>query len=107
MSNAKEEILSHLEKYGLEKDDIVYIKIRIEPSEFTSTVPNKFIEIEVKGELTEELLNELNFDYSNGYGRQELFGYIWYKDGTWSERWEYDGVEGWDYKKVPDKTVDV
>ena len=46
-------------------------------------------------------LKALNFEYNNGYGGQELYGYIWYNDGTWSERHEYDGSECWVYKKCP------
>lgn len=44
-------------------------------------------------------LSDLNYD--NGYGGQQLFGNIWYTDGTWSERGEYDGSEWWSYKKSP------
>ena len=33
-----------------------------------------------------DFLSKLNFMYDSGYGGQELFGTIWYVDGTWSER---------------------
>jgi hypothetical protein len=46
-------------------------------------------------------LRSLDFEYDGGYGIQEIFGTIWYKDGTWSERGEYDGSEWWAYKSVP------
>lgn len=46
-------------------------------------------------------IQKLNFEYDSGYGGQNLFGYIWYDDGTWSEREEYDGSEWWAYKKAP------
>lgn len=46
-------------------------------------------------------LESLNYDYDDGYGGQEVFGNIWYKDGTWSERGEYDGSEWWEYKSAP------
>ena len=46
-------------------------------------------------------LESLNYDYNDGYGGQEVFGTIWYKDGTWSERGEYDGSEWWEYKTCP------
>ena len=49
----------------------------------------------------EDFLFIIDFDYDAGYGRQNLFGYIWYTDGTWSEREEYDGLECWSYKKCP------
>lgn len=43
----------------------------------------------------------LNVKYDNGYGGQELFGTIWYADGTWSSREEYDGSEWWRHNKCP------
>jgi len=53
-----------------------------------------------EGELV-LFLQSLEFEYSDGYGGQELYGTIWYKDGTWSERGEYDGSEWWEYKSCP------
>lgn len=44
----------------------------------------------------------LDFEYHNGYGGQNFFGVIWYEDGTWSSRGEYDGSEWWEYNAVPD-----
>lgn len=46
-------------------------------------------------------LNSLDFEYDSGYGGQYLAGLIWYTDGSWSERYEYDGSECWDYKCYP------
>jgi hypothetical protein len=46
-------------------------------------------------------LNELNFDYNDGYGGQTLFGTIWYMNGQWSSRSEYDGSEWWDHQQCP------
>jgi hypothetical protein len=46
-------------------------------------------------------LDTLDFDYDNRYERRELFGTIWYKDGAWSERAEYDGSEWWSYQACP------
>jgi hypothetical protein len=49
-----------------------------------------------------KFLEEINlFIYNSGFGWQELYGYIWYNDGSWSERAEYDGSEWWEYKKCP------
>lgn len=47
-------------------------------------------------------LDQLDFEYDNGYGSQELFGIVWLKDGTWLDRWEYDGSESWKYNIVPE-----
>ena len=46
-------------------------------------------------------LDLLNFEYNSGYGSQELFGTIWYYDGTWSDRSEYDGSEEWSHNECP------
>lgn len=47
-------------------------------------------------------LDQLDFNYNSGYGSQELEGIIWYKNGSWFERGEYDGSEWWEYKKCPE-----
>lgn len=47
-------------------------------------------------------LSKLDYVYDDGYGGQELYGNIWYEDGTWSERGEYDGSEWWNHCRVPD-----
>ena len=49
----------------------------------------------------EAFLTQLDFDYYDGFGGQMLYGNIWYDNGTWSERGEYDGAEWWEYKEVP------
>lgn len=49
-----------------------------------------------------EFLSKLDFLYDSGYGGQELFGTIWFEDGTWSERGEYDGSEWWEYHQCPE-----
>ena len=46
-------------------------------------------------------LDKIDFEYDNGFGCQELFGTIWYEDGTWSSRGEYDGSEWWEYNSCP------
>lgn len=46
-------------------------------------------------------LHGLDFEYDNGYGGQELYGTIWYTDGTWSDRGEYDGSEWWMHNTCP------
>ena len=49
----------------------------------------------------DSFLSDIDFDYDSGYGGQNLFGTIWYVDGTWSERGEYDGSEWWEYRVCP------
>ena len=54
--------------------------------------------------FTKTSLDAINVDYNNGYGYQQLFGYVLFDDGTWLSRGEYDGSEWWEYNKPP--TVD-
>jgi hypothetical protein len=49
-----------------------------------------------------EFLSNIDKIYNNGYGGQELDGMIWYEDGTWTTRGEYDGSEWYEYHEVPD-----
>lgn len=60
-------------------------------------LPENFTEEEYK-----TFLSSINFEYDNGYGSQELFGTIWFKDGSWAERAEYDGSEWWEHLTVPE-----
>lgn len=46
-------------------------------------------------------LENINFEYDSRFGMQEVFGFIWYMDGTWSGRCEYDGSEWWEHRRVP------
>ena len=49
----------------------------------------------------QHFLKQINYKYDDGYGSQNLFGTIWYTDGTWSSREEYDGSEWWVYNECP------
>lgn len=95
MTNAKKEILEEVGEKEVELVRIVFGKSYYDE-------PQQVIE----GEL-EEVLPRLDFDYDCGYGGQYLYGYIWYKDGTWSERGEYDGSEWWEHKECPAKDIEI
>ena len=43
----------------------------------------------------------LDFEYDSGWGGQNLFGVVWFEDGSWLERAEYDGSEWWKHKICP------
>lgn len=49
-----------------------------------------------------KFLNDLDFEYDNGYGGQVLHGTIWMDDETWIDRGEYDGSEWWQWNFLPD-----
>ncbi len=89
--NARDELLDHIGNRDVKHVHIVYERYCN-----GSRIKDCF-----SGKL-DSVLGELNFDYDSGYGSQELFGNIWYNDGTWSERGEYDGSEWWEHKSRPD-----
>lgn len=58
-----------------------------------------------KGYTKKQLIQfwkDIDFDYDDGYGSEELGGVIWFKDGTYANRGQYDGSEWWEYHKTPD-----
>ena len=94
MTNAKKEILNEIGNKDVELIRIVF-------GCSYGDHPQKNIEGGI------EVIECLDFEYDSGYGGQELFGYIWYKDGTWSERGEYDGSEWWEHKERPALDVSI
>lgn len=63
--------------------------------------PQPIAEFKITDTDINPFLDKLDFEYDDGYGGQELFGTVWLKDGTWLERYEYDGAECWHHKKCP------
>lgn len=88
MINAKDELLEHTEGMVVEFVRIAYSKDYNERLLF------------IDGSL-DDSIKLLDFSYDNCFGRQELFGFVLYSDGTWSEREEYDGLEWWVHRKPP------
>lgn len=41
------------------------------------------------------MLPRLDVEYDAEFGSQECYGTVLLVDGSWLERWEYDGSEGW------------
>lgn len=50
----------------------------------------------------EKFLDSLDFEYDDGYGLQFLYGTIWFLNGTWGTRGEYDGSEWWEIHSRPE-----
>lgn len=44
-----------------------------------------------------------DFEYDEGHGSQEIHAnlVVVFRDGSWLERSEYDGAEGWEYRAPP------
>jgi len=103
MINAKQELLGFIGRVN------VPVKCatiqRTIPSD-SLTDPDVFKEYNLpvnhdKDDYIYGFLESLDFEYNNGYGEQELYGTIWFEDGTWADRWEYDGAEGWKLVMLP------
>lgn len=100
LCNARDEFIKHIENRTVKcasigEDEDSY---RLEAGEKA-----KRLLLSV-GHTPDEYMNfirALNFEYDDGYGGQNLFGTIWYTDGSWSERGEYDGSEWWDHRELP------
>jgi len=88
--NALKELIKELEELSKTTDNIVAIRISNDDDYFGEPL-----------EYNITTLEELNFEYDNGFGVQELYGYVLLDDNDWLERHEYDGSEWWEYKKYP------
>ena len=82
--NAQKELIEHIGDREVKR---VHITVDHYQNKTTRTIAGTLAEV----------LPWLDFEYDDGYGDQELFGNIWYADGTWSDRGEYDGAEWWEY----------
>lgn len=98
--NAKEEFLKHIGDRKV-KCALLYTELEWN-EEYThkNTKDYSLLTNFVEWQYT-NFLNSIDFNYNSGYGGQVLFGTIWYIDGTWSSRGEYDGSEWWEYNKCP------
>jgi hypothetical protein len=109
MKNALEELADHIK--DIKNRTIKCATISNDEASYIITKdlkPNINLKVNHTEEELQSFLSELNFSYDNGYGGQELFGIIWYTDGTWSERGEYDGSEWWEHHvcpKIPQELV--
>lgn len=99
MTNAKEEFLYHVEHI---ESDILAADIYKDYNygEKADTIAQ--LTVGFSQEDYDNFLTKLDFTYDSGFGGQHLFGTIWYEDGTWSSRGEYDGSEWRKYNFVPD-----
>lgn len=97
MINAKEEIMYIIEKYDYK------LKIKAAEIKYENLVSTKYIDLKVQysDEEMKQFLKELNFEYYDNHGNQNVFGIIWLIDGSWLERNQIKGVEMWVLKESP------
>lgn len=98
MTNAKQEMLKFI---GEDAVLCAYVE-RANDGKWNDVEPTIALKCGYTKDGWEGFLKALDFDYDNGYGAQMLYGKIWFKDGSWAERDEYDGSEWWAYRKRPD-----
>jgi hypothetical protein len=103
--NAKEELLGKMQQLEewLGGTKIICASINIDPYGYwddEEPKPHVLKQGHTPIEL-EEFLNSIDFEYNNGYGSQELYGTVWFTNGIWMDRHEYDGSEYWDIHKYP------
>ena len=58
----------------------------------------------------DEIMTTLNIAYDPGYGTQHVYGTVWFENGIWATRHEYDGSEGWElhvYPTVPKRVIEI
>lgn len=101
LRNAKEEFLRETQNKTVLCALIQQEDLSLDSEDFGNKINIGILQIGFSQSKLETFLEALNFQYDAGYGSQQLFGYIWYTDGTWSERGEYDGAEWWEYKSQP------
>ena len=92
--NAKEEFVRHTCTMTIK---CAYIQFIENPDDRKFFLTTGYTEDEYN-----QFLSDIDREYNNGYGGQELDGMIWYEDGTWTTRGEYDGSEWWEYHEVPE-----
>jgi len=93
--NAAEEFVDHVRFTG-KVLKCAQVKLYAYRQNDTHHLPIGFTLVELVS-----FLSSINREYDNGFGGQELYGTIWYTDGTWSTRGEYDGSEWWEHHEVP------
>src|SRR5690349_20989188 len=99
--NAKEELQDVLKGLSKIKCAIIYS----ENPEFEFVEKKEPIAKLIVGYNKNQLKNffhNLDFNYDNGFGSQELYGLVWLEDGTWLSRDEYDGAENWIHNILPE-----
>ena len=92
MTNAREEFEEH----------VLGRVVKCAVVKYYSVEPELRLHVSYTEKQYEEFLSKLNFKYDDGYGSQELDGVIWYTDGSWSTRGEYDGSEWWELNILPE-----
>ena len=100
--NAKDEFITHTSKVNAGVICALLIRKVFDSESYEYANIEYILPVNYTADEYEKFLNEINFEYDEGFGRQEIAGVIIYDDKSWSERGEYDGSEWWEYKRLPE-----
>lgn len=93
MLNARQELEEHLKEWNL---TLLAAEIQID-----NPKRNPILYPDHTEEELATFYEQLDFEYDNGYGSQNIFGILWFTNGHYSDRLEYDGSECWQYHEPP------
>lgn len=103
--NAKQKLLNKIEQINKLLNGTKMICATINTNSYNRWNDGEPISYILKQEHTplelERFLSSLDFEYHEGYGLQELYGTVWFTNGIWMDRYEYNGSEHWDIHKYP------
>lgn len=106
MTNAKAEFLRLLKQAGDYKE-LICATINVGYS-YTSEDKKPYILKRFHtSKQYEAFLHNLDQTYDEGYGGQELHGTVWFANGKWAERGEYDGSERWELHEYPEFPIEL
>lgn len=95
--NAKEEFLNLIIGMSVTCAKIEYGDIWNEEESFD----NFILPCDYTDEQFKSFIDSLDFEYDSGYGCQQIFGTVWFANGEWASRGEYDGSEWWEIHSCP------
>lgn len=101
MTNVMAELQYALDKFCYRWEDIEWAVIDLELGGFNTK--KALLKPDYSNQDLEQFKKDVTAlgQYNSGYGHQELFGDVVFKDGTWLSRGEYDGSEWWHYNIKP------
>lgn len=99
LTNVMQELLDIMERIDLRFDDIMFANVVIDESDtIKASLPPGWHDADM--DCFKSQLIRMGY-YNSGYGSQNLYGTIVFKNSAWLERREYDGAEWWELKKMP------
>ena len=104
MDNAKDEFINHACNDGMPR--VLCAKVT-RGYDWAECRTDFILKLNYSQDDFANFMRSMDFNYDDGYGGQELFGTIWYEDGTFSQRGEYDGSEWWEHVSLPEIPEDL